>query len=180
MLVGLSGAAGAGKSVAASYLHDRYGFTIISMADPMKRICADLFGFTQHQLYGPSSARSEPHARICRPGGEPLTARYALQTLGDWGKTCAPFVWLDAAMSLADKHDRVVIPDIRFMAEFVAVRQRYGHLIRRASTAPVTDTHASEREMLALRDDAFDAIIPHQPTLADLHARLDALMARWL
>lgn len=66
-LIVLSGEAGAGKDSVADLLADRHGWTKFSLASPMKRFCADMFGFTDEQLYGPSSARNAPDPRWARP-----------------------------------------------------------------------------------------------------------------
>lgn len=89
-----------------------------------------------------------------------LTPRYALQTLGDWGRECQPDVWANKALEIAKKllhgepgGDRgmwtysytpqrglsrqpveytkgVVIPDCRFQNEFRRVKEEGGIIIR--------------------------------------------------
>jgi hypothetical protein len=56
-LIAISGAAGSGKSTAADALAAR-GWVQVAQADPIKRFCAQVFGFSEHQLYGPSEARN--------------------------------------------------------------------------------------------------------------------------
>lgn len=65
-LVGISGEAGSGKDTAADHLVKKYGFVKISLADPLKRICQEIYGFTDEQLWGPSSARNKPDTRYIR------------------------------------------------------------------------------------------------------------------
>ncbi len=81
MLVGVCGYMGSGKTRLAQRLRDRHGFTIVSPIDPAKKFVGELFGFTDEQLYGASSARDEAHSYMRRADGEPLTARYALDEL---------------------------------------------------------------------------------------------------
>ena len=66
-LIVLSGEAGAGKDSVAKLLTDRYDWQLYSLAGPLKRFTADMFGFTEEQLYGPSSARNAPDPRWARP-----------------------------------------------------------------------------------------------------------------
>lgn len=66
-LIVLSGEAGAGKDAVAKILVEDYDWVAYSLAAPMKRFCADMFGFTEEQLYGPSSARNAPDPRWARP-----------------------------------------------------------------------------------------------------------------
>lgn len=66
-LIVLSGEAGAGKDSVADHLAETHGWIKFSLSAPMKRFCADMFGFTDEQLYGPSSARNAPDHRWMRP-----------------------------------------------------------------------------------------------------------------
>jgi hypothetical protein len=66
-LIVLSGEAGAGKDSLAKLLVEEFGWTLYSLAGPLKRFAADMFGFTEQQLYGPSSFRNAPDPRWARP-----------------------------------------------------------------------------------------------------------------
>jgi hypothetical protein len=110
MLVGISGQAGSGKDTVADHLCEKHGFTKVGLADPLKRICKDVFNFTGEQLWGPSENRNAVDRRFprhdvvsrTRVGDVYLTPRYALQTLGtQWGRDCYPDVWLDYAIQVA-------------------------------------------------------------------------------
>lgn len=109
MLIGICGQSGSGKDRVADHLCANYEFVKVSFADPLKRICQDVFEFSDEQLWGPSEKRNEPDKRYLRttPGGEYvinpgqgyLTPRYALQTLGtEWGRNCYSNVWVDYAI----------------------------------------------------------------------------------
>lgn len=63
-LVGIAGAAGAGKSTVARVLVDELGFVEMSLAAPMKEFCRSVFGFSDEQLFGPSKYRNAPDARF--------------------------------------------------------------------------------------------------------------------
>jgi hypothetical protein len=161
MIVGVAGPKGSGKSLVAEILAERHGFRIVSLAAPIKRIVGELFGFTDQQLYGPSWAREEPHPSLKRPDGQPLTARFALQTLGtDWARQCCDQVWINALFASVKPSERVVCADVRFANEVDAFRQRGAKLIRRRGPTAPTDQHPSERELLSMPDDAFDAVFP--------------------
>jgi hypothetical protein len=67
-IVGISGLAGSGKDTAADYLVAHHNFVKVSLADPLKRICRDVFAFTDEQLFGPSYRRNEPDKRYPRSG----------------------------------------------------------------------------------------------------------------
>lgn len=63
MIIVLSGEAGAGKDSTANILVERHGFTLFSLAGPLKRFAEDMFGFTKEQLYGPSHARNQHNVK---------------------------------------------------------------------------------------------------------------------
>src|SRR4051812_6363608 len=54
----LVGNAGVGKDAAGAALGKVLGFKRTAQADAIKRIAKELFGFTDDQLWGPSSARN--------------------------------------------------------------------------------------------------------------------------
>lgn len=59
----ISGFSGTGKDEAARLLVEKYGAVQTGLADPAKRHMADVYGFTEHQLFGPSSARNAGDVR---------------------------------------------------------------------------------------------------------------------
>lgn len=63
-VVGICGKSKSGKDALADILVARHGFEKVSLADPMKRFAARVFGFTEHQLWGPSSMRNAPDVRF--------------------------------------------------------------------------------------------------------------------
>lgn len=73
MIIGVSGLAGSGKDTLAGYLVRDHGFTILSLADPLKRICRDVFDFSDDQLWGSSERRNEPDERY--PRNDPAVQR---------------------------------------------------------------------------------------------------------
>jgi hypothetical protein len=68
----LSGQAGSGKDTVAGFLVKNHGAVAIAQADPMKRLAAKLFGFSEETLWGPSARRNE------RASGTYLSSRTTL------------------------------------------------------------------------------------------------------
>lgn len=65
-IIGITGQAGAGKDTAADRLVSDHGFVKVSLADPLKRYCREVYDFTEDQLWGPSSSRNAPDTRYVR------------------------------------------------------------------------------------------------------------------
>ena len=124
MIIGILGKAGSGKDTAADFMVAQHGFVKVAVADPLKRICREVFDFSEEQLFGPSEKRNEPDRRYLRwmadiphmltedakkefPDGnvpQYLTPRHALQQLGtEWGRACYENVWVDYALRVAKK-----------------------------------------------------------------------------
>lgn len=57
-IIGITGRANAGKDSVAGYLCQKYGYTQVALADPLKVLGAKLFGFSTDQLWGPSNLRN--------------------------------------------------------------------------------------------------------------------------
>jgi hypothetical protein len=103
MLIGLSGLSHSGKSTVAAMLVEEFNFVEISFADPIKRICKDLFHFTDQQLWGSSKYRDEPDIRYRQSNGHFLTPRFSLERCGDeFGRSCYPQLWIDQTMATVD------------------------------------------------------------------------------
>jgi hypothetical protein len=58
------GPAGSGKDTVAGFMVKNHGAIAIAQADPMKQLGAAIFGFTEDQLWGPSSSRNAPDERF--------------------------------------------------------------------------------------------------------------------
>ncbi len=158
MIIGVLGPAGSGKDTVADFLAKKYGFTKIALADPLKRICKEVYSFTDEQLWGPSEFRNQPDLRYPTGRGH-LSPRVALQTLGtEWGREMYNNTWIDYGIRVAEgvllsgdrysqkrglytpgfferlfsrKPTGVVFSDIRFKNEVDAIRKRnFGFMVR--------------------------------------------------
>ncbi len=197
MIIGITGRAGAGKDSIADILVRERGFVKVSLADEMKRTCANWFQWGNETLWGPSERRNAPHARL---GG--LTARHALQQLGtEFGRACYENLWIDIALRAARKLEQggyhytqsggleyagevltgfpilsgraVVIPDVRFENEAIAIEQAGGRVIvvtreDGARLEGAAAAHVSELgwQTIALRERAWS--LTNDRTLDDL------------
>jgi hypothetical protein len=148
MIIGVSGLAGSGKDTVADILVKHRQCVKISFADPLKRICQDVFQFSNEQLWGPSASRNAPDFRYMVGEGYAeayekhketnpelaasyarsgwLTPRVALQLLGtEWGRHCYDTIWVDYALrtskTVLGSHNLMYTPQ-----EGIAERFAYG------------------------------------------------------
>jgi hypothetical protein len=190
-IIGLSGLAWSGKGEAARVLVERFGFVKISLADQIKRICADVFGWGGDRLWGPSEKRNAPD-----PLWDGLTARKALQQLGtEWGRAMHPDLWVrrtiqnasvvlngyatyhpDAGLTQADgtPPPGVVIDDVRFENEVAAIRSVGGRVWRidrpGAGLTGSAGAHTSETGIVDLH---VDGIIRNDRSLEDFQETVE-------
>ena len=170
MIIGICGAAGAGKGSVASILEMR-GFATLSFADPLYAAVSAITGLTVAELQD-RKTKEEPIDWI---GSSP---RRLLQSLGtEWGRNMIhPEIWVMATMQRMLAGGDYCIPDVRFVNEAAAIRARGGVVWRverpgHALLAGEAAAHASERGIPA---DYIDAVIPNHGTLDDLQAAVDA------
>jgi hypothetical protein len=89
MIIGLCGPAGSGKDTAADFLVKNHGFAKVAFADPLKRICKDVFAFTDEQLWGPSEKRNavdERFKNIPHVWGPIISGMSICQRCGCWSR----------------------------------------------------------------------------------------------
>jgi hypothetical protein len=151
VILGILGQSGAGKDTIADYLVKKYRFVKVALADPLKRVCKEVYGFSDSQLWGPSEMRNSPDFRYPTGKGY-LSPRVALQTLGtEWGRAMYLNTWIDYGLEVADdillrgmyynqkdgvskrswwrrlmsrRRQGVVFSDIRFKNEIDQIRRR--------------------------------------------------------
>jgi len=125
IVVGITGAAGAGKGTVASML----GWDEVSFADPLYDMISTMTGYSVEQL----KDRQFKEQVIPWLGKSP---RQLLQTLGtDWGRnTVAKDVWLKiGARRIRGVQfmggSRVAVPDVRFDDEAEMIHEEFGGVI---------------------------------------------------
>lgn len=142
MIIGICGAARSGKSVSAAILQNKLGFQEHSFAAPIREFVWKLLDVDAATF---EMIKDKPHPML---SGK--TPRYAMQTLGtEWGRnTISETLWIDVCINKAKNHTgNVVISDVRFENEAVAIRNAGGIIIKIVrKDAPVIQTskHSSE------------------------------------
>lgn len=151
-----------GKTTCADHLVRRHGFVKHALADPIKRIARESFGWD---------------------GAKDARGRRLLQELGTVGRHYDPDVWLDRldAKIRSEGSSDVVVDDLRLARE-VAYLERAGFVcvlvtrpseLVRSAVAPVGVRHETETGLDAIE---FDRVIDNAGTFEDLYAHLDRLV----
>jgi hypothetical protein len=126
VIIGITGAAGAGKTTAAEELVQSQGFVRVRFAGPLKDMLRSL-GLSVEEIDGP--LKEQPCALL---GGK--TPRHAMITLGtEWGRYMIHTdLWINAwkqrVVSLPEDA-KVVCDDVRFPNEVQTIRSMGGRII---------------------------------------------------
>jgi hypothetical protein len=174
-IIAFTGLAGAGKSTAAAHLVERYGYTRVRFAGPLKAMLAAL-GCTHAEIDGP--LKDQPSDLLCGK-----TPRYAMQQLGtEFGRNAiGGDLWIRAwQAAVARTPGPIVVDDARFPNEAAAIRSAGGTIIRierpGAGMTGAPGSHASEQHVLPAA-----ATIHNATTAKGLRYALDELVSdlRW-
>lgn len=175
--IGFCGPAGAGKSTAAWRLVQRWRFTRVRFAGPLKAMMLAL-GLDPEQVDG--GLKEVPTPLLCG-----RTPRQAMQWLGtEWGRDLiGESLWIAAWQAAVervplqkpwrDRANLIVADDVRFANEAAAIRDRGGLVVRierHGAGSMSGGEHASER-----REFAPDMVVQNSAELAAFHAEIDAL-----
>jgi hypothetical protein len=148
-LIGLSGAAGSGKSTAAQYLHDAHRYQRKRFAQPLKDALRRIL---QSAMLDDQIIERMIEGDLKEVPATVLlgkTPRKAMQTLGtEWGRNCiGGDFWVNLMRHALDTSKRgslIVIEDVRFDNEAALIRAYGGKIIRMGGRGGITGTHASE------------------------------------
>ncbi|MFT0892971.1 deoxynucleotide monophosphate kinase [Pseudochelatococcus sp. G4_1912] len=159
MIIGLTGLAGSGKTTAANYLVEHYGFTRHRMAGPIKAMLHCL-GLNERHTDG--DLKEVPCDLL---GGK--TPRHAMQTLGtEWGRDLiSPDLWLSAWQATLPDGD-VVVDDVRFANEADAIKELGGVMVRVDRLGIIAAVHDHVSEQI---DFAVNAVISNNNTFEELY-----------
>lgn len=150
-----------GKTTCADYLVGRYGYVRTSLADPIKDIARQGFGWD---------------------GQKDERGRRLLQDLGTAGRAYDPALWLRRfdEWFLSHGEGPVVVDDVRLLNEVVHL-ERLGFLsvliVRESSAARPVDSLGEHETETELDRAKLDLVIVNSGTIADLHRALDEVLA---
>ena len=159
-LIGLVGAARAGKSTVAALLGEM-GYDRVSLGDPLKHLAYAVWGFNSAQLWGDDREADDP-----RYGYSP---RMVLQTLGnDIVNRIDPaaLTYRVERIIRANPRRRIVLDDVRHPAQAEFVRREGGLLweVRAGLGDSGVRPHSSEDVAWILGGEPPDAVITNPRT----------------
>lgn len=165
--VAFFGPAGAGKSVTALNLRQKYKGDVLSFATPIKKLAVELFG---ERMQDAEFARS------------------AHQQLGQLGRRLGgPNFWVEKLLAKVSETRNCFVDDVRYPSEYQALKDRGFILIRleapdkvlrerRPTMTGAQWAHESEQSWVMLTPDAvYSSLQPEEEVLALLVARLPEL-----
>lgn len=121
MLIGIIGLSGSGKSTFIKPLIDS-GYTEIQVAETVKQIVCLMYNLRREQLEDPEFKASG------NLGGN--TPRKVLQYIGtEVGRTLDTDVWINNTITKARLYQNVVVTDVRFPNEVLAIQKAGGIII---------------------------------------------------
>lgn len=177
-VVGICGYANAGKSTAANYLVDTYGFTRLSFASALKDVCAALFHWDRTRLEGLTPRdrewREVPDEFWSRVLERRWTPRIALQYVGTevMRNSLHKDIWVNrvaAQLHSLGPDAKVVFDDARFLNELETIRAFGGSLVVVGRTYP-------SQEHIQLWNAAFG----DGPALTTITSHLHPSETEWL
>tara|TARA_R110000824_G_scaffold40789_5_gene121931 strand:- start:642 stop:1238 length:597 start_codon:yes stop_codon:yes gene_type:complete len=190
-IIGICGRKRHGKDTVGEFLQE-VGWKPIAFADPIKRICMDLYKFSYDQVYG--HLKEEPD-----PRWDGLTPRHAMQQLGTevcrsvyadtWVRYCLDLIErasVGEEVVLHDARRRGFFPykgasqlwcvtDVRFPNEADTIRARGGQVIkvvRPSLEGTQGDGHVSETNIDRIDP---DFLVLNDGTLEDLWEKVREL-----
>lgn len=167
-LIGITGAAGSGKTTIAEYLFREANVQIISCADPIKEALSGLFKFPR-RAWQDRTWKETPLPMI---GQSP---RQLAQTFGtEWGRRMVnEDIWISEVISRWRKSELVLtcVPDIRFDNEALHILRAGGVMIRvvRPDAPPVAQ-HVSE---VSIPDNLVHLTIENTGSLEELFSKVE-------
>lgn len=182
-ILGLTGRKRSGKDSVGEHLVEEYGFTRYAFADPLKKGCQIIFGFTDEQMWGKDKEVIDEYWGI--------SARTAAQKIGteifqfeipkhipelaDLGRAFWVYrfaKWYEAELT-KNPDIKVVVTDVRFPFEADMIKSLGGSIIKIVRpNQSYQDMHASETEMDSI---PFDFLVDNNGTLEDLEAKVDKI-----
>ena len=171
MIIGLSGYAQSGKDTFANILVEKYGYTRIAFADPIRKLLYEMDPLVP-KGYGDSVINYRLQDMVDTYGWDKVKVdfpevRRLLQDVGLGArKLFGDTFWIYQALSDVAPQDKVVVSDVRFENEAQWIQEFGGKIwrVKRVGTSAVNE-HVSESELDGYK---VDQIFVNNGSIKDL------------
>lgn len=151
LIVGICGKKFHGKDTIADHYVKKYGFTKISLGDPLKHAMKDIFGFSDEQLWGNQKEivdtfwNTTPRDMMQYIGTDLLRGQFSKKYPHIGNNVWVMSIQRQIENLISQGISKIIVPDLRFPNEECVIRSFNGKIIRviRDSLTSV-DTHISE------------------------------------
>ena len=182
VIIGLSGSMGSGKSTAAAYITEKYGFVEYSFAKPLKDITM-IMGFDWHQVYGTQEQKLEVN-KMWGVSGREFLQKFGTEVCREILPSILPktnFGFYSIWIRLFEKYcadnpnTNIVVSDVRFSDEANFISSLGGHIIQidRNQLGQNVLTHKSE---IPIPERYVTSKIVNDQTVADLYNNIDSIV----
>lgn len=181
IVAGLTGPAGSGKDTVADYLVARHGFVKMALADPIKNLLNERFGWTPEHWADREWKERGDHRYGTAFDGTPMSPRSWAQWLGTevGRKVAGDDVWARQTrhrmniphIQYADQP--IVIPDVRFDNEADLLCDKVIRIYRPDDQRPDVREHVSEN---GLNAKYITATIPNTGTKERLFSLVEVAL----
>ena len=164
-----------GKSTAARFLVNEYGYSCISFADPLKAMIRTLLtcaGYSYDDIQAWCNEGKEMEIPIIG-----ASYRHLARTLGtEWGRELVSSdVWINIAeQKIIHSHGSICVDDMRFRNELNLLRVRGFRLVKIVRDTGRRDSHISDSALASFED--WDHVITNDGTLEEFHEKIEAIV----
>lgn len=181
LLIGITGRKFNGKDTLGTHLISTYDYKRLAFADPLKEGCKQIFDFNDEQLYGSLKETEDDFwhvtpRKVLQYVGTDLFREQLENIMPHLGKN----IWVEATKRKIlnewqkNKHQKIVITDVRFPNEVEMIYDLGGIMIRveRDIVNDDIDVHASEIQISNLE---VTYRLKNNGTIKELYNKLDEL-----
>jgi hypothetical protein len=178
-LIGIIGRKYYGKDTVADYIVNKFGYTKVSFATPLKESTRPIFGFSDEQLYGDLKDTIDPFWGI--------PPREVFKFLGtdvyrNNIETILPKMKNDFWLKVFDHKykniDKLVIADVRFPNEAQYIIDNGGFLIKLNRNIENNDGHESETSIDNINN--YHVLVENNADIPSLYAEINIIITNLL